>query len=369
MVKRKIHDDFVKEVFDKFNGEITVLDDYFNNRTKIKVQHVKCGHIWSITPDRLINQESGCAKCKGVLKKTHEEFINEVNDLVSDEYKVLGKYVNTNTKIKIKHNKCGYEYDVTPASFLFGKRCSNCKGNLQKTTENFKNELFKLYGDEYSLIGEYKNSKTKLKIIHNICSFEYDVTPNKILSGCKCPKCYGHMKLSNDDFVERFKLATENDYKIISGKYTNNRSKIVFKHLDCNNEFEMTANNFLNGQRCPNCKKFKSKGIKLIEKWIIENNLIYKSEHRFKDCIYKLPLPFDFVIFNIQNEIVCLIEYDGEQHFKPIDVFGGEEGLKETEIRDEIKNKYCEQNDIKLIRIPYWEIKNISEMLDKEMIL
>ena len=48
-----------------------------------------------------------------------------------------------------------------------------------------------------------------------------------------------------------------------------------------------------------------------------------------------------------------IIEYDGEQHFKPIDVWGGEEALSNTRERDLIKNKYCFDNNIPLIRIPY----------------
>jgi len=48
-------------------------------------------------------------------RKTHEEFIQEVYDLVGNEYTVLGKYINATTKILIRHNTCGHEYVVTPA--------------------------------------------------------------------------------------------------------------------------------------------------------------------------------------------------------------------------------------------------------------
>ena len=49
------------------------------------------------------------------------------------------------------------------------------------------------------------------------------------------------------------------------------------------------------------------------------------------------------------------IEYDGEQHFMPIKWFGGDEGLENIKIRDGIKNKFCQDNNIKLLRISYKE--------------
>ena len=76
-----------------------------------------------------------------------------------------------------------------------------------------------------------------------------------------------------------------------------------------------------------------------------------------------LPLPFDFYLFKYN----ILIEYQGEQHYKPRKKFGGEEGFKNTVIRDNIKKQYCKNNNIKLIEIPYTEIKSIGDILKKEL--
>jgi len=62
-----------------------------------------------------------------------------------------------------------------------------------------------------------------------------------------------------------------------------------------------------------------------------------------------------------------LIEYDGIQHFKPIKYFGGEEKFKFQQKTDFIKNEYCKNNNIKLLRIPYWEFDNIKLILAKEL--
>ena len=68
------------------------------------------------------------------------------------------------------------------------------------------------------------------------------------------------------------------------------------------------------------------------------------------------PLKFDFYL----PDYNCCIEYDGKQHFEPIDYFGGKNGFIKTQERDDIKNQYCKNNDIKLIRIPYTDLKKLD---------
>ena len=94
----------------------------------------------------------------------------------------------------------------------------------------------------------------------------------------------------------------------------------------------------------------------------------YERQYVFEDCRDKLPLPFDFYI-----EKYCLIiEYDGQQHFKPVDFAGkGEEwsiqNMRETQRRDAIKNQYCEDNNINILRIPYWEFDDIEKLIKDKL--
>ena len=62
-------------------------------------------------------------------KKTDEEFKKEVYSLVKDDYNFLEPYINSNSKLLVKHNKCKNTYKVTPNCFLHGRRCPFCSGN------------------------------------------------------------------------------------------------------------------------------------------------------------------------------------------------------------------------------------------------
>lgn len=118
--------------------------------------------------------------------------------------------------------------------------------------------------------------------------------------------------------------------------------------------------------RCPECVVYV--GEKEVGNILSKHNIKYIIQYRFEDCRCKIPLPFDFYLpdYNI------LIEYDGEQHFRPVS-FGGINDDKSldkfiiTKIHDTIKNIYAKNNNIKLIRIPYYDFNNIEEILVKEL--
>ena len=87
-----------------------------------------------------------------------------------------------------------------------------------------------------------------------------------------------------------------------------------------------------------------------------ENNIEYIKEKVFKDCkSNSRNLFFDFYL---PRQNIC-IEYDGKQHFEPFYLWG-EKAFEITKRTDKIKNKYCEDNNIKLLRIPYWKIPEVE---------
>lgn len=198
----------------------------------------------------------------GRKKKTQEEFVKEVYDLVENEYSVLGTYKDYNQKIKMRHNckNCNnYEWEITPGHFLHGSGCPMCA--RKKTTEEFKQEVSDLVGDEYSVIGEYIGARVKIKMRHNSenCnSYEWVIQPNSFLHGTRCPKCFGNPRKTTEEFKQEIYELVGDEYSVI-GEYTGAQTKIKMKHNICGNIIPVSPNNFLSGKRCTNCKKMNSK--------------------------------------------------------------------------------------------------------------
>ena len=92
--------------------------------------------------------------------------------------------------------------------------------------------------------------------------------------------------------------------------------------------------------------------------------MLWRREYSFCDLIYKLPLKFDFAIFSKDGFLSHLVEFDGKQHFEANIFFGGEESFKKNKIRDELKNNYCIENEIPLIRIKYDEEINLERIMN-----
>ena len=136
------------------------------------------------------------------------------------------------------------------------------------------------------------------------------------------------------------------------------------------NCFEISFRPYYPNKSRPSAKNSISKGEDRIEELLKNNNIPYQKNFIFKNCIYKKELPFDFAIFNGNHELKCLIEYDGEQHFRYIQHWHkDEEGFKAQQLRDSIKTNFCKINNIKLIRIPYTDYNNIELILKNQKII
>ena len=101
----------------------------------------------------------------------------------------------------------------------------------------------------------------------------------------------------------------------------------------------------------------QSSGEIKITQLLKQANIDFQSQYRIQN--FNISSPFDFAIFK-DNQLLGLIEYDGEQHFKPVEIWGGEEQLKIQQERDERKNQWCKKNNVRLIRIPYTEYDNLT---------
>lgn len=233
--------------------------------------------------------------------------------------------------------------------FLNGQRCPYCSSNTGKTDKQFKQEAYDLVGTEYTVLGIYRNARTKIKVKHNKCGSIYKVESNSFLRGSRCPYCYGTLKKkTNEQFQQEIYDLVGDEYTVL-GTYINTDSKIKIKHNECNNIYKVRPSSFLNGSRCPYCNS--SKGESTISKILDTFHVSYESQKTFDDLRDKECLSYDFYISD-QN---ILIEYQGIQHYEPVKHFGGKTRFRTQRNHDKLKLKYAKTNHYNLITIPYTE--------------
>jgi very-short-patch-repair endonuclease len=254
---------------------------------------------------------------------------------------------------------------------------------MKKLSYNEVQEYIKSQGCEL-LSDNYINSRTKIHILCNCGNTEWYTKFNDFKNGQRCRKC-GYKKSAINFIKTRIKktgslnithpeLCKEWDFERNKNILPENISfgstkKIWWVCKKCGNKWESSPNTRTNDVcACPRCRA--SKGEKLIIEILKSKNIKYFYNYRFDNCKYILPLPFDFYLPDYK---LC-IEYDGEQHFSitrfhKLNMNRAIANLENRKIRDNIKNQYCKNNNIRIIRIPYWKYSDIDSILEESLSL
>ena len=360
MPKRKTQKEFIEELA-KINSDIIVLGEYINSNTPLKVCSKKCGHSWNAKPQHLLRGH-GCQLCSVSNHKTHENFVREMKS-INPHIAFITKYIAAQKDIKCKCLIDGYEWTSKPNRLLRGANCPRCSRKERYTHEEFENRVHEI-SPNIEFKEKYLGANRKILCKCTTCGYEWYGRTSHLLRGVGCPKCKGLTK-THQEFIEEMSLKNPN-IEILS-TYTGNKHKVLCRCKIDNNQWYASPNALLRGTGCPRCSS--SKGETKIEQYLINNNIKFEKQRSFKGCKDVHHLPFDFYIPN-QN---IAIEYDGEQHFRPVK-FGGKndynslvrfEGNKR---RDNIKNEYCKNNHINLLRIPYTELNNIEKILTSKLL-
>jgi len=306
-------------------------------------------------------------------KMTHENFVQKIKDIHGDNYEIKSNYNGSQNKILINHIACNYEWWTYPYYiYKLNNGCPKCNKKIKYSTEEFKEKVKKITNDKIEVLGEYVNNKTKIKLRHKLCKHEWECTPAQIMnrkSGCpKCSKSNKKTRTIIKNYHREVEDLTGKEFHLI-GEYINNYNNVIIKHELCDYEFKINPLKFLSSPRCPICHS-PSGGAMLISLFLINNHVNFIQEYVFKDLLSdkNAHLRFDFAIFSNKKELLYLIEYDGQQHFKQIPYYGGDEYFNTVKINDGLKNNYCKNNNINLIRIPYYNKANINQILTKMVI-
>ena len=241
-----------------------------------------------------------------------------------------------------------------------------------KTTEQYKQDL-KNKNIQIECLEEYKGNKSKILhrcLKHNI---EWMIRPNNVLNGQGCKLCGSekiHDKLVKSQSVYIKDLHDMHPEIEFIGDYITTDTPALHRCKICNYSWKVRPSTLLRKDiisGCPNCSATLME--RSIQYFLQEHNIDYVFQKSFADCKYKKQLSFDFYLPTYH---MC-IEADGEQHYMPI-CFNGiskkqaNKKLIEQNKKDNIKNEYCRDNKIKLLRIPYWDFDNIENILKNELL-
>lgn len=296
-----------------------------------------------------------------ITPHSYEHVYNSIRE--NSECELLSKdYKNNRTKL-VLGCKCGEHFETTFGSFMMQNSlrvCARCRQKIITTSQTRAEGSVKLFVSENSncqYISGYKTAHTKMTLLCN-CGNQFKTNFINFRAGkryCNACRPAAHNKYSEEQVSSLVKR--ESDCVYVSG-YTTSSNKFLVR-CACGEEFETLLSNFRAGKKqCLFCSEKRSKGEKQIERWLTENAITYETEKRFEDCRNKRALPFDFFL---PTKNMC-IEYDGEQHYRD-HRFAAEGSLREVQNRDGIKNRYCEEVGITLLRISYKDYLRINDIL------
>jgi hypothetical protein len=249
------------------------------------------------------------------IKCTTDKFIERAKKVHGDKYSYeKTKYIKTNIKVIITCKEHG-NFEQTPNRHLSGAGCNKCAHNKVNNGMTFSNQQFIIkarlvHGDKYDYSKiDYKQSKIKVVIICPIHG-EFLQEPRQHLFGNRCPKCVGNQLLTKNEFIEKSEIVHGMKYNYDKSEYKNERIKTLIICPE-HGEFYQTPNSHMAGYGCPQCNK--SKGEEIIRRWLLKNNVKFKSEKTFINLCGAGGglLRFDFYL---PDDNIC-IEYDGRQHF------------------------------------------------------
>ena len=126
---------------------------------------------------------------------TDREVQMSIEFLVGEEYSKIGEYTGVADKMLMRHNVCGHEWWVKFRDFQNGTRCPKCNPYAKLTNEKVDKIIYDLVSDEYSRISDYTGSNNKIKMRHNVCGYEYDVFLKNFKKGTRCQQCKRNNKL------------------------------------------------------------------------------------------------------------------------------------------------------------------------------
>lgn len=349
--------------------ECKLIGQYISTNNKITIED-KNGYKYYGTFIILKN-----SKLDKPFTKNNPNTINNIKTWIklngyNDSIELLSnEYLSATHKLKWLCKKCGRTFErdwhyMHKENTTIYKTCNEC--NRKRLTESQTHfESYKDFENEgYKVLGFYNGKHHKCTLLDKN-GYLYYTDHNTYFGNNRSPYLFSKFNPYTIYNINKYIDNNNIPVKLISENFMGGDLPLEWE-CNCGNHFYEICCNVLKGNvrykrtRCEICSKYQSNISKATEDYLNELNVKNNKEFRFNDCRDAIPLPFDFAIFD--NEILKgLIEVDGAQHEKPYSFSPNstlKDGIKQLEYikyHDNIKNNYCKNNNIPLLRIKFSE--------------
>lgn len=327
----------------------------------VKPLIVRCKKHGEFRLARASQAYRGTQKCPYCdLEERKNTFIKKAKEIHGNKYDYSKIDYKTN-KIPVTiicHEKDEFgkehgEFLQAPGDHLKGYGCSKCSKKYKPTTEEWVKKAMKIHPEfDYSKV-IYKDNKTPITIICKKHNEEFTVIPNNFINDIySCPKCRAEYKhnlytKTTEQFIEDVKKVHGDKYDYSKVNYINNKTNITIickKH----GEFSQMAGSHLAGYGCPKCKlKSQTKLYEKLKESFPNEEILFEVGNSTIDWINGQRFDIYFPKYNIA------VEYNGIQHYIPIEHFGGELKFQDQLEYDKLKRKKCKENNCTLFEVKY----------------
>ncbi len=423
-----------KRVHDYSNGKYELVSEYVNATTKFTIRCAEHNDVFDIKPGHYFEGVVPCRKCRH--KKFEDAFYAKALNLYGDNLEFLSAYIDGSSKIIARCKIHDYTFTKTASLISSGHGCPFCS-KYKINSEDYKREVQKRHGNNFTLLSDFVNSSTPVKVRHNICGKEYEIQPQTLLEIRQCRECedLSRRKYTTDDVRKIFDshgmILVDDDYTTtgipvsyicknhpelgiqqrrlsnvlnlnqqgcpqcaaeergkhlrVDDKYYKTivenmgykfvkvtRDEISWRpmihyicprHEDAGIQLK-TANSFINNKGCPLCRE--SKGERSIRSYLNEHHIGFIQWKTFEGLrgTNGGKLSYDFFI----QDYNLLIEFQGLQHYQESPMFHKENAsimFEKQQEHDRRKREYATKEGYTLLEIPYNKIKNVEKILNE----
>lgn len=350
--------------------------EYVKSNVKVCITCNSCGYVFWQTPNDHLNGK-GCPSCSHKLPLNRERFVELAIQTHGNKYSYERTICDGWKKKVIITCPIHGDFLQSPSNHISNKHgCPQCaketnddlkRLNSEEVIDRFK----KIKGEvfDYSKV-DYINMTTKVCIT---CRKHGDfwIYPMQFIKGIYgCPLCWEEnrwriaKRMSKEDFVRISNNVHNNKYGYNEVKLMRISDKVKI-YCPEHGYFYQVADSHLRGFGCRKCRYF-SNGEKRVESFLAKIGILSISQYRICNTTESCSNKHMYIDFYIPSKKIA-IEYNGAQHYKPVEWWGGQEKFLEQQERDKAVRQYCKDHNIKLIEIPYTEFNNIEEILTKEL--